>query len=389
MEFDLKKLSYKLNKDEYFNYIHSLKSDPLIISFNINKKDYFFNYLIEIQKENILINKSQVELDMLFNSFDEFIKNQIIKELIIDEIKQTNEIENIITTHKDLYSSLEKIKTRKNNKKLSTIIEGYKYLLTNKITIKNNQDIKSIYDKVFISSISKKDYPDGKYYRNNMVFISNGLETIHKGDLNENEIIKDMEAFFKIYNSSDIDTYIKCFISHFIFETIHPYYDCNGRFGRLLMSIKIKEELESVTSLLISSSINKNKSKYYKLLESSRNAFQHGFLNNYVYNMLKITNEEINKKIKEYSNKFEYLKRKIIEINNSTSYSKGNKKIMILLLKASLFTQYGLTNDELAEYTNLNKRTIILFINKLIKENKIINTNIGRYTFHNLINDFK
>ncbi|TEW77168.1 hypothetical protein E2488_00475 [Gramella jeungdoensis] len=53
------------------------------------------------------------------------------------------------------------------------------------------------------------------------------------------------------------------------FESIHPFYDGNGRTGRLLNILYlIINELLDIPILYLSSYINENKCEYYRLLNT-------------------------------------------------------------------------------------------------------------------------
>ncbi len=71
-----------------------------------------------------------------------------------------------------------------------------------------------------------------------------------------------------LHNSEDgIDPLIKCAISHYQFEAIHPFGDGNGRTGRILMILYlIQEKLLHFPIIYISGYINQNRSEYYRLL---------------------------------------------------------------------------------------------------------------------------
>ena len=60
-------------------------------------------------------------------------------------------------------------------------------------------------------------------------------------------------------------------IIHYQFESIHPFYDGNGRTGRLLnMLYLVQQKLLNIPVLYLSSYIIKNKSDYYRLLQEVR-----------------------------------------------------------------------------------------------------------------------
>ena len=60
-------------------------------------------------------------------------------------------------------------------------------------------------------------------------------------------------------------------IIHHQFESIHPFYDGNGRTGRIINILYlVKEDLLKLPILYLSRYINQNKSTYYQLLQQTR-----------------------------------------------------------------------------------------------------------------------
>ena len=78
-----------------------------------------------------------------------------------------------------------------------------------------------------------------------------------------NRLLKNMTE----YLNSDEDDLLKLGIIHYQFESIHPFYDGNGRTGRILniLYLLLKQYIE-IPILYLSSYIIKNKTEYYRLL---------------------------------------------------------------------------------------------------------------------------
>ena len=99
-------------------------------------------------------------------------------------------------------------------------------------------------------------------------------ETIYTPPQGYDEIMRLMTNLEQYINDSemqDCDPLIKMGIIHFQFESIHPFYDGNGRTGRIINILYlILEKLQSLPILYLSNYIIKHKQDYYQLLQKVR-----------------------------------------------------------------------------------------------------------------------
>ena len=80
-----------------------------------------------------------------------------------------------------------------------------------------------------------------------------------------------LEQFINNSELSDYDPLVKMAIIHYQFESIHPFYDGNGRTGRILNILYlVLTGLQKLPILYLSSHIIRNKPDYYRLLQGVR-----------------------------------------------------------------------------------------------------------------------
>ena len=78
-----------------------------------------------------------------------------------------------------------------------------------------------------------------------------------------------LEQFINNDDLCDWDPLTKMAVIHHQFESIHPFYDGNGRTGRIINILYlVKQGLLSVPVLYLSRYINQHKAEYYHLLNS-------------------------------------------------------------------------------------------------------------------------
>ena len=84
-------------------------------------------------------------------------------------------------------------------------------------------------------------------------------------------LMSNLEQFINDDSICDWDDLIKMAVIHHQFESIHPFYDGNGRTGRVINVLYlIKQGLLTLPVLYLSRYINQHKQAYYRLLQAVR-----------------------------------------------------------------------------------------------------------------------
>lgn len=200
------------------------------------------------------------------------IPNQgiLIDTLSIQEAKESSEIENIVTTHDELFQQAI-FPERQNEaaKEVKRYVEalhaGYELLNeTGLITCNHIKKIQAVLEQNDAGFRTQS----GTTLKNN----AGKIVYTPPQDAKDIEVLmQDLEVFINDITVSTLDPLIKMAVIHHQFETIHPFYDGNGRTGRILNVLYLTQQnLLNIPVLYLSAYINQNKPEYYRLLQSVR-----------------------------------------------------------------------------------------------------------------------
>ena len=202
------------------------------------------------------------------------IPNQqiLIDTLSLQEARESSAIENIISTFDDVYQSNSQSESfvspaaKEVHAYSKALKKGYELvkkhgLLTNNIILKIQEEIEH-------NKAGFRKLPGTKLLNQ-----ATG-ETVYQPPQDFETIINlmsNLESYINQDELSDVDTLVKMAIIHHQFESIHPFYDGNGRTGRIINILYlIKSDLLSLPILYMSRYIIRHKDDYYRLLQQVR-----------------------------------------------------------------------------------------------------------------------
>lgn len=220
------------------------------------------------------IHLNEVSLSKLAQIIPGIALQSYLYALIVDEITSTNEIEGVRSTRQEILDALEA--GASDNKRFKEMARLYYSLAQEEETIPHTvEELRSLYDELLEGELEEADRVDGKFFRQEIVYIKDGTgKTVHAGAPDEVVILQNVRALLTHSENNEIPVLFSSIISHFMFEATHPFYDGNGRFGRFLLSAQLKKFLSTYTVLTLSRKINEEKAKYYKafsLVEEPKN----------------------------------------------------------------------------------------------------------------------
>ena len=320
----------------------------------------------------------------LSNELPEVALNYCIREIMVNEIIKSNGIEGVHTTKKDVYDSMN------SNKKyrFSGIIKKYKQITENKIEkINSAEEIRKIYDEVFSEEImiNPENQLDGKLFRKGLVYVTDSsMKNVHLGDSNEDLILKHIQNLIIFMNKKDINFLLKACITHYYFEYIHPFYDGNGRFGRLIFSMYLARKLDVFTGLSLSYAIFSEKEKYSKLFLNTSNSKNFGEITFFLIGMLELIKKGQESIMKMLEDKIEKLNFSRNYLNN-LNLSDLEKDIMFVYIQNHIFSNSDLEDKELCKIINMSRPTLKNNIEQLIKKEYL--TKISKKPITHVLSD--
>ncbi|MEO5691803.1 MAG: Fic family protein [Usitatibacter sp.] len=201
------------------------------------------------------------------------IPNQdiLISTLGLQEAKDSSEIENIVTTHDELFRDAAfpelsgSAATKEVARYRQALQVGFEAVRTSGLLTNNH--ILSIQCELERNSAGFRTLPG------TALKAADG-RTVYTPPQDPAAIVTltgDLERFINDSTLFDADPLIKMALIHHQFESIHPFYDGNGRTGRIINVLYlVKEGLLDVPVLYPSRHIVRTKADYYRLLQEVR-----------------------------------------------------------------------------------------------------------------------
>ena len=197
-------------------------------------------------------------------------KNILINAITINEAKDSSEVENIITTHDELFKVMSI--SNYNNPSAKEVVNYRMALWHGYELIKKNRFL-STNMIIEIQQIIENNRAGIRKLPGTVLKNETTGEVIYTPPYGEEELLSLMTNLETYINQDDerTDLLVKLAIIHYQFESIHPFYDGNGRTGRILnvLYLVLSELLDSPI-LYLSKYIIKHKDEYYRLLQGVR-----------------------------------------------------------------------------------------------------------------------
>ena len=208
----------------------------------------------------------------------------LINTLVLQEAKDSSAIENIVTTHDELYMAeldLANAALTAETKEVMRYADALKYGFeqVRKREVLNNRLIQEIQEKLIGNAAGFRAVPSTTLKNQSGDVVYTPPQTHGEVEV----LMSNLEKY--IHEDDGVDGFIKLAVVHHQFESIHPFYDGNGRTGRILnvLLLVLYKDL-NLPILYLSRYITQHKGEYYRLLQSVRD---HGEWETWILFMLR------------------------------------------------------------------------------------------------------
>ena len=355
---------YEQVETEYhkrLNSIGTIRTDlyPYLMQrgqFKTKQYPLFVVPLLDIQLLNQKINENSVQIRDIASHLPAVAHQHFYTEQLYKAVIDTNEIEGIKTTRKEVSDAFQALKQEQKQKtRLLSTVRMYHDIAENDfLQIDSLSIIRHIYDQLTEGEVSQDDKLDGDLFRNQSVSILDNQtgKIEHIAPSSEEQIALMLQSWIQFINNRSLPFLIKATVAHYFFENIHPFYDGNGRMGRYILSRYLARKLDIFTGLVVSQKIYEQRSKYYKAFAMTGDADNYAEATFFVKFLLEMIEEGQRDIIQLLEEKQGLLNQSWNTLENSDEYTVLQKRILFLLLQSTIFVanpKEGLKDNDLIQ----------------------------------------
>lgn len=296
----------------------------------------------------------------------------LINTLTLQEAKDSSEIENIVTTHDDLYKENILIHTNPATKEVFNYAQGLKlgFEIVRNEKLLLNKHILTIQKELLENNAGFRTQGGTK-------LVNSQGQTVYTPPQSATEVLdlmSNLEKFINDNDFSDLDPLIKMAIIHYQFESIHPFYDGNGRTGRIINILYlVLQGLLDIPILYLSRYITQNKAEYYQVLQDVRTKDDWEHLILYFLKSVEVTAKQTIDLITNINNLMQDYKADI-----QTKLPKIYSQDLINNLFRNPYTKIEFLEQEL----RINKRTAQNYLDKIAELGFLEKTKVGKSNYY-------
>ena len=336
----------------------------LYLDFTIHGNPAFVVLVPSFYRKITELYRTDKKIKDLCNKLPGKALEQFARRCLVDEIILTNDIEGVYSSRREIHDVLSELEEKSKGHRFYGLVQKYLILQSESdLSFQTCEDIRSLYNDLVYNEIKEDDpdnLPDGKIFRKDSASVKNATQkVIHQGVTPESQIIFCMNKALSILNDSEMDCMFRVSIFHYLFGYIHPFYDGNGRTSRFISSYLLAKEFEPILGYRISHSIKENISDYYKAFKICNDRHNRGDLTPFVIMFFDVVLNSMHQLMEALEKRFLALENygemiKLLPKGTDEKY----RMLYDILIQASLFSEEGISKQEIANVLKISKQTV-------------------------------
>ena len=391
MKYDYLSKYYYKEPDIYEREYQERFDKAIKLNFDIGGNQAFYTEMVDIYKSLLDIQRINERIDHMTDKdhgLPVIAQAQYTNRTLIDEIVLTNDIEGVHSTRREINAILSDLEKQDKRNRFTGLVRKYAMLSKREPLVLNScRDVRNLYDELFydeIKTADPDDLPDGKLFRKDTVTVVDSRQkVIHRGLSPESLIIEAMDKALVIMNDESTESMIRTALFHYMFGYIHPFYEGNGRMSRLISSYMLTKTLNPLVAFKLSYVVKENLEQYYKAFKVCNDKRNRGDLTPFILTFTDIVRKACTEVYEDLQTRIETLislKERITDYTNDAHM----KDLYYILLQASLYSESGISIEELLNITNVTRPTLLKRLKEVKGNGLLIEEKQGKYKYYML-----
>lgn len=390
---DLRTLFHISEKEAEAEYNARFGSkDAHHLDFQIGQNHAFFVMDSGVYELIIKSLKLDREITEIADRLPAIASEQYMTSCLIEEIVLTNEIEGVRSTRREIGEVLEGLAKKDKYGRFYGIVDKYLALKNQEnISLAKPKDIRAIYDDLVLAEVTAanpKNAPDGELFRAGPVSVLDAAQRpIHQGVEPESKIIELLQSALDLLDDESIPALVRVAVFHFMFAYIHPFYDGNGRTNRFISSYMLTRSYNSLVGFRLSYAVKEHIKKYYKGFSVCEHPLNRGDLTPFVLEFSNIVIDAMESLSNALSEKEKAMREAEAAAKAVFPAVKKDERLYVvlkLLIRAALFTDNGITADEILEAGNISNATAVAKRKTVEAQGLLIKDREGHKVFYRM-----
>ncbi len=299
----------------------------------------------------------------------------LINTLTLQEAKDSSEVENIITTHDELYKTA--LFSEFIGSAAAKEVSRYAVALKLGFQLVQRDNLLTLRHILEVHRALEQNNAGFRTLPGTTLKHEQTGDVVYMPPQSNEEIrrlLRNLEQFINEDSLCDADVLIKMAVIHFQFESIHPFYDGNGRTGRIINILYlVAKGLLDIPVLYLSRYIIEHKEEYYRLLQYTRDTSD---WEPWLLYML----EGIVHTAKQTIDIVEKIKQLMLEFKHRFRHElpKVYSQDMLNLLFRHPYTKISRVMDEL----QVSRLTATKYLNLLVAHGFLQKQKVGKYNYY-------